>query len=94
MSCNDQQNLFTKEAQSDLFGADVAPTYRPDPEKVRTRVRRILSEARSAQAMPWEPGRLSLYRTIFPQLTLWLPEEEGAQLCLEFETELTRLQAA
>lgn len=34
------------------------------------------------------------YRTIFPQMTLWLPEDERAQLRFEFETELERLEAA
>ena len=34
------------------------------------------------------------YRTIFPQMTNWLPEEEGAQLRFEFEAELARLEAA
>ena len=38
--------------------------------------------------------RISLYRTIFPQMTLWLLEHEGAQLRFEFETELARLEAA
>ena len=32
-----------------------------------------------------EPTTVSLYRTIFPQMTQWLPEEEGAQLRFEFE---------
>jgi len=27
-------------------------------------------------------------------MTLWLPEDEGAQLRFEFETELARLEAA
>jgi len=44
--------------------------------------------------MPWDSERISLYRTIFPQMTNWLPEEEGAQLRCEFETELARLEAA
>ena len=35
-----------------------------------------------------------LYRTIFPQMTNWLPDEEGAQLRFEFETEIKRLEAA
>jgi hypothetical protein len=35
-----------------------------------------------------------LYRTIFPQMTNWLPAEEGAQLRFAFETELARLEAA
>ncbi|MEX0753447.1 MAG: hypothetical protein WD073_11060 [Xanthobacteraceae bacterium] len=68
--------------------------YRPDPHKVRSRLHKILAEARAAKAMPWEPTTVSLYRAIFPQMTNWLPEEEGAQLRFAFETELARLQAA
>lgn len=94
MSDEGKSKLFESETQPDLFGADAAPVYRPDPEKVRARLHRILDEAKAAPALPLEPARVSLYRTIFPQLTLWLPEEEAAQLRLEFETELTRLQAA
>lgn len=81
-------------SQPDLFGAEDAPAYRPDPEKVRARLHRILGEAKSAQVLPWEPARVSLYRTIFPQLTLWLPEDEGAQLRFEFDAEMARLEAA
>jgi hypothetical protein len=80
--------------QPDLFGAPDVPVYRPDPEKVRSRLHKILAEARAAQAMPWEPTTVSLYRTIFPQMTNWLPEDEGAQLRFEFETEMERLKAA
>jgi hypothetical protein len=36
----------------------------------------------------------ALYRTIFPQMTGCLPEDEGAQLRFDFETELARLEAA
>jgi hypothetical protein len=68
--------------------------YRPDPDKVRRRLEKILAEARAARKLPWEPTRVSLYRTIFPQMTNWLPKEEGAQLRFEFETELARLEAA
>jgi hypothetical protein len=44
--------------------------------------------------MPWDAKGILLYRTIFPQMTNWLPEEEGAQLRFEFEAELARLKAA
>ncbi len=44
--------------------------------------------------MPWDPAQVSLYRTIFPQMTLWLPEEEAVQLRFAFEAEMERLQAA
>jgi hypothetical protein len=90
----DEPDLFRAETQPDLFGADAAPAYRPDPDKVRARLHKILAEARAAHTLPWEPTRISLYRAIFPQMTLWLPEDEGTQLRFEFETELARLEAA
>jgi len=94
MARSGEPDLFETEAQPDLFGAAAAPAYRPDPDKVRSRLHKILAEARAAQTFPWQPTRVSLYRTIFPQMTLWLPEDEGAQLRFEFETELARLEAA
>lgn len=92
MARNGEPDLF--ESQGDLFGAEPAPAYRPDPDKVRARLHKILAEARAARTLPWEPTRVSLYRTIFPQMSLWLPEDEGAQLRFEFESELARLEAA
>jgi len=94
MSGPDEPNLFEEEMQPDLFGAEPVPAYRPDPDKVRARLHKILAEARAARTLPWAPGRVSLYRTIFPQMTNWLPEDEGAQLRFDFETELARLEAA
>jgi hypothetical protein len=70
------------------------PEYRPDPDTVRSELYKILAEARAAQKLPWAPQTVLLYRTIFPQMTNWLPDEEGAQLRFEFEEELTRLEAA
>lgn len=76
-----------------MFGGEVeTPTYRPEIDSVRARLNKILAEVRTAQALPW--GRASLYRTIFPQMTLWLPEDEAAQLRLEFDREMERLKAA
>jgi hypothetical protein len=94
MARDNQSDMFTEDSQSDLFGAESVPAYRPDPEKVRARLHKILAEARAAQKFPWEPTRVSLYRTIFPQMTLWLPEDESAQLRFEFEVEIKRLEAA
>ena len=71
-----------------------APVYTPDPERVRARLHRILAEARAAETLPWDAAKLSLYRTIFPQMSLCLPEEERAQLRFQFEEELERLKAA
>jgi hypothetical protein len=86
--------IFKTAAQPDLFGPEPAPPYRPDPDKVRARLQKILAEARAAQTMPWEPTTVSLYRTIFPRMALLLPEKEGAQLRFAFEAELARLKAA
>jgi hypothetical protein len=93
MARGSQQDMFVTESQSDLFGA-TTPAYRPNADKVRARLHKILAEARAAQTSPWEPARVSLYRTIFPQMTLWLPEDEAAQLRFEFETEMARLETA
>jgi tRNA nucleotidyltransferase/poly(A) polymerase len=89
-----QGDLFGNE-QADQSGEDFeTPEYHADPEKVREELNKILAEARAARTMPWDARRASLYRTIFPQMTNWLPEDEGAQLRFEFETEIARLEAA
>ena len=89
--------------QGDLFGHEgpdpsddefETPVYHADPDKVRDELNRILSEMRAAEAMPWDEKRAALYRTIFPQMTGCLPEEEGTQLRFQFESELERLKAA
>ena len=93
MAPSDNPDLFEEQVQPDLFGAESPPAYRPDPDKVRSRLYKILAEARAAKSLPWEPTTVSLYRTIFPQMTLFLPAEEGTQLRLAFEVELSRLEA-
>jgi len=95
MAPSPQQDLFDTGSQPELFGADAAPpAYRPDPDKVRARLHKILAEARAAAKLPWEPDKVLLYRTIFPHMAGWLPEEEAAQLRFDFDTEMARLKAA
>jgi hypothetical protein len=94
MARGGQGDLFQAEEHPDLFGDSHSPPYRPDPNRVRARLYKILDEARSAQRLPWEPTRVSLYRMIFPQMTLFLPEDEGTQLRFAFESELVRLEQA
>jgi hypothetical protein len=75
MAQSKQPDLFGDDAQPELFGEDApAPVYRADPDKVRARLHKILGEARAAETLPWEPGDVSLYRTIFPQMTRWLAD--------------------
>jgi hypothetical protein len=95
MARDNQPDLFQPDEQTDLFGeATPTPVYRADPDEVRAELHKILAEARAAQKLPWEPRTVLLYRTIFPQMTNWLPDVEGAQLRFEFETEIRRLEAA
>jgi hypothetical protein len=90
-----QGDLFQSDEQPELFDDEsLTPTFYPDQEAVRAELYRILSEARSAQVLPWDASTLSLYQTIFPQMTRCLPQEEAEQLCFAFETELLRLEAA
>jgi hypothetical protein len=95
MARSPQQDLFETGSQPELFEADAAPpAYRPDPDKVRAQLYRILAEARSAEQLPWDEDKVLLYRTIFPHMAGWLPEEEARQLRFEFDTEMARLKAA
>jgi hypothetical protein len=94
MARNNHPDLFITVKQPGLFEEEPERAYRADPDKVRSRLQKILAEARAARRIPWEPTTVSLYRTIFPQMTLWLPEDEAAQLRFEFEAELARLKAA
>jgi hypothetical protein len=95
MASSRQGDLFRTDDQSDVLGEEPsALEYRPDPDAVRAELHKILAEARAAKKLPWEPKTVQLYQTIFPQMTNWLPEEEGAQLRFEFDTEIKRLEAA
>lgn len=89
-----QPDLFG-EAQPDLFGAETPPpaVFRADPDKVRARLKAIVAEARAADILPWDREQLRLYRTIVPQMTLWLPQDEAAQWRFDFESEMERLEA-
>ena len=82
--------------QLDLFPDEDtgSPEYRADPEVVRAHLKGLLAEARAAQRMPWEPGKLRLYRSIFPEMTRWLPDAEAAQFRHEFEAELARFNVS
>jgi hypothetical protein len=87
-----QGNLFGDDELSDLFGESETLVYRPDLDDVRARLHKMLAEARAAEKLP--PRKVSLFSAIFPQMTTWLPEEEGAQLRFQFEAEMERLKAA
>jgi len=43
--------------------------------------------------LPRETVRVSLYRTIVPNMARWLPDDEAAYWCAAFEAEMARLEA-
>ncbi|MGJ3230533.1 MAG: hypothetical protein ACFE0P_01900 [Oceanicaulis sp.] len=84
-------------AQGSLFGegedrmqAPAADT-RPDPDRLRIRLNKIITKAREAETMPWSEREVRMWRKIFPNMVSWLPEDEGRRLLAEFTAELDRL---
>lgn len=95
MTKQNQPDLFGGgDAQPDLFGPAPQRMWKPDPDKVRRRLERILAEARASETMPWDRPQQNLYRKIFPDMAHLLPEDEAAQYVLQFEQEWERLKAA
>ena len=47
-----------------------------------------------AQTMPWPEREARMWQIAFPQMTNWLPPDEGDQLRFEFAREMERLAQA
>ena len=92
MSRSTQPDLFG--TQSDLFGPPPKQSYAPSLATVRAEVNKVLEKARIAKEMPWTAKEVAFWKTVFPQMTNWLPEEEAAQLRSAFMEEICRLEAA
>ncbi len=94
MGQTQQKDFFSAGQQGDLFGPPPRMSYAPKPEKVRQKLLAMLAELRGAEECPWSEKELGLNKVIFPQMANWLPEDEAAQLRLEFRAEVARLEAA
>lgn len=82
--------------QPDLFGPPAPPKAEPyrvqvNVERVRGRLMSALEELRGATELPWDDRDLLYHRTVFPQMSNWLPREEAAAICAEFNAHLKRL---
>jgi hypothetical protein len=66
----------------------------PSLEKVRAEVGKVLEKARIAKDMPWTAKEVAFWKTVFPQMTNWLPEQEREQARAAFREEIARLEAA
>lgn len=89
-----QLSLFGDDSP-ELFDEDAAPiVYRADPDRIRGRIAALLAEARAAEHMPWNAEQLRNREYLLRQMSRFLPEDEAAQLCFDFEREVERLKAA
>jgi hypothetical protein len=93
---DDQPDMFGHSpAQSEMFDeAAVPPPKQLTADDIREEMLALLATARAAEAMPWTPREVRTHTVMFPEMAKWLPEEEGEQLLLEFETEMARLRNA
>jgi len=94
MTLNRQPDLFLPEAASEFFEGQAPITDRPDPQKLRLQLVSLIEKARGAQTMPWPEREARMWQIAFPQMTNWLPPDEGDQLRFEFAREMERLAQA
>lgn len=77
----------------DLGDARVAAPYEPDRDEIRAELVKILEAARAAtEQSPWDSRTLMYHKVVFPQMSRWLPEDEGQRLCEAFATEIGRIE--
>ena len=80
----------------DLYGMtkqQLSERTRADATVVRAEVMELLRIAREARDRPpWDARIHRFYEMVFPQMTRWLPPDEGERLCLEFGREMERLE--
>jgi hypothetical protein len=88
-----QPDLFIPDEQPETFEDRPSQGVSADPEEVRAEMLGLLAELRAAKIMPWTEDDVGFYQVVFPQMSNWLPKDEAAQLCLEFDAEMARLNA-
>jgi len=92
------QELGPAQLGFEAFGFDSenaasARSYAPDQEEVRGDLVSMLASARAVTAGSLWDRRTYLYnKTVFPQMSQWLPDDERDQLCFEFARELERIE--
>ena len=87
---------------NDLFGDVPQPQGAPPQEQrkpltaedVRVRMLTLIAALRNADELPFDPREFERHVAMFPIMAQWLPEDEGEQLVLQFETEVERLKKA
>jgi len=62
--------------------------------RVRAELLAVLAQARAAQSLPWDARRTLYWRTVFSQMTNWLPEDEGRAIAFSNSRRKSALEAA
>lgn len=79
-------------SQFELFEPAAQPTSTaPDVAAVRSRLRNLLATLGAAETMPLTDKQLAFWRTVVPQMSNWLPDEEKTAVHAEFDAHLNRL---
>lgn len=79
-------------SQFEMFAPTVQPVSTvPNVEQVRARLESLMRTLRGADALPLTEKQLRFWQTVVPQMTNWLPPEEKAAICAEFDGHLARL---
>lgn len=80
-------------SQMDMFGPAPRPAPKlPSAEDVRPELTDVLDRLRRSETMPLSPKDLRFWRTVFPQMSRWLPDNERETMCAAFVAELLRLE--
>jgi hypothetical protein len=78
----------------DLGEARPPQRYVPDIDDIRAELTAILDAVRSADgAAPWDARTFRYHKTVFPQMTNWLPENEREMMRVSFANAVARLEA-
>lgn len=93
MQPSSQPDLFLPDSEPEFF-EDPQVGERPDPQKIRLQLVSLIETARNAKTMPWPEREARMWQIAFPQMTNWLPPDEGDQLKFEFAREMQRLAKA
>lgn len=71
----------------------VAEPTTPSVDSIRARLEALLASLRHADTMPLTPRELAFWIVVTPQMSNWLPPQEKAAVCEEFNIHVARLQS-
>lgn len=79
-------------SQFEMFAPIAQPISTvPSADQVRARLESLMRTLREADTLPLTEKQLRFWRTVVPQMTNWLPAEEKAAVCAEFDGQVERL---